>query len=66
MRLKRTEVAEREAFLKDLFTNTPDTTAKAANDALAAKYGKRMRLARVYALKKGTPDPALSAAPAAV
>jgi hypothetical protein len=58
MRLKRELVAERESFLKELFKNEPKTSAKDANEALKTKYGKYMRLQRVYDIKKEAVVPA--------
>lgn len=52
MRLSRAVVAEREAFLTEFFKTNKDATAKAANEALKAKFKTEMRLQRVYQIKK--------------
>jgi len=52
MRLSRELVAKREAFVKDLFKAETTMTAKAANEKLATEFGKRMKLGRIYQLRK--------------
>lgn len=53
MRLSRELVAKRETFLKTLFTTSPNLTAKAANEKLAAEFGgKKMKLGRIYQIRK--------------
>lgn len=52
MRLSRELVAKRESFLRTLFEGSPDLTAKAANEKLAAEFGKKMKLGRIYQLRK--------------
>jgi len=52
MRLSRELVAKRESFVKDLFKAEATMTAKAANERLATEFGKRMKLGRIYQLRK--------------
>ena len=52
MRLKKTEVAEREAFVLAAFKGQPGVTGLAVNAALFEKTGSKMRAKRLYDLKK--------------
>jgi hypothetical protein len=52
MRLSRELVAKRESFLRTLFEGSPTLTAKVANERLAAEFGKKMKLGRIYELRK--------------
>lgn len=54
-RISKKDVALRENFIKDYFKAHPKATAQTANEALAAQTeinNARMRLARVYELKR--------------
>lgn len=73
MKLSKQEVTVREAFVTELFRTTPGLTGTAANDALAAKFphpdgspGRKMRAARLYALRKAANTPPAAVAPATV
>lgn len=50
-RLSRTAIAERETFLRDLFTKNPETSGAAAQRALKEKFGRIMRVHRVYEIR---------------
>lgn len=58
MRLSKAVVAERENFLTEFFKANKDATAKAANEALKAKFNTEMRLQRVYQIKKAATEAA--------
>lgn len=67
MRLSREEVAKREGFLKELFLANPELTGTTANVLVKEKFGRAMRAARVYELRKVMQgQPAVSAPPTTV
>lgn len=54
MRLKKTEVLEREAFAREQFTKTPDLSIPKANQFIAARFGKAMNRNRLYVIREET------------
>lgn len=51
MRLSKTEVEKREAFVVELFKQEPDLSVPKANAKVKEKFGNTMRASRLYELR---------------
>lgn len=50
-RIPRTEVKEREQFMKELFLSSPELPMPQANTKFYERFGSKMRPQRVYAIR---------------
>lgn len=52
MRMKKADIEIREAFVVEQFRNNSDLTVAAVNALLKERFGKAMRLGRMYELRQ--------------